>query len=84
MQLDLIELQRNPNSPINQSIMEWGIAWTKYLPDDNGLEVGLNWIEDGYVFVPDEVFVPDVADVQSALFYVALQREIDRYIEKHN
>lgn len=84
MQLDYIELQRNPNSPINIDLMEWEITWTKYLPDDNGIEVGLNWINDGYQYVPDEVFVPDVADVQSALFWIALQREIDKYIEKHN
>ena len=83
MQLDYIELQRSPNSPINTAIMEWEITWTKYLLDDNGFEVGLKWIEDGHQYVPDEIFVPGV-DIQSALFWIALQREIDRYIERNN
>ncbi len=84
MQLDYIELQRSPNSPINTAIMEWEITWTKYLPDDNGFEVGLKWIEDGHQYVPDEIFVPDVEDIQCPLFHIALQREIDRYIERNN
>jgi len=83
MQLDIIDLQNNPNSPVNQLLMEWEITWTKYLPDDNGFEVGLEWT-DARLYVPDEIFVPDVAEIQSALFWIALQREIDKYIERNN
>ena len=84
MELDVIELQRNPNSPINAPVMDYEVTWTKYLPDDNGFEVGLEWSDGNHLYVPDFVFVPDVLDIQSALFWIALQKEIDHYIERNN
>ena len=85
MELDVLELQRNPNSPINAPVMNYEITWTKYLPEDEGFEVGLKWSEEGiYLYVPDFVFVPDMTNIQCPLFHIALQREIDHYVERNN